>query len=149
MPPELRLQVASGAFVSKDRDGALKRMVYLAASRYSPEQDDPGLFEEHGGAGDSANGSVPARPTSSTLRKISLTSVSDVVLVGTASSNSHLKAIRVVKYCYGTVAWYLLRRTVNSRGCACGMQVNYCLLTTKLYTPVAAAADQCARVRAA
>jgi hypothetical protein len=72
------LQVASGAFVNKDRDGALKRMVYLAATRYSPEQDDPGLFEDGGGGGgDSVNGSI-ARPTSSALRKISLTSVSNI-----------------------------------------------------------------------
>jgi hypothetical protein len=70
------LQVASGAFVNKDRDGALKRMIYLSASRYSPEQDDPALFDDSGGERDSANGSVTARPTSSTLRKISLTSVS-------------------------------------------------------------------------
>jgi hypothetical protein len=67
--------VASGAFVNKDRDGALKRMVYLAATRYSPEQDDPALFE-NGDAGYSVTGSVTVRPTSSTLRKISLTSVS-------------------------------------------------------------------------
>jgi hypothetical protein len=68
-------QVASGVFVNKDRDGALKRMVYLAATRYSPEQDDPALFEDSGGGAASLNGSVTVRPTSSTLRKISLTSV--------------------------------------------------------------------------
>ncbi|WIA40085.1 hypothetical protein OEZ86_013498 [Tetradesmus obliquus] len=67
-------QVASGAYVNKDRDGALKRMVYLSATRYSPEQDDPALFEDMNGAAD-VNGSVTVRPTSSTLRKISLTSI--------------------------------------------------------------------------
>eukprot|EP00879_Flechtneria_rotunda_P027184 GHRR01029062.1.p1 GENE.GHRR01029062.1~~GHRR01029062.1.p1 ORF type:complete len:211 (+),score=73.67 GHRR01029062.1:167-799(+) len=59
-------QVAAGAFVNKDRDSALKRMIYLAASRYSPEQEDPVAGIPDG----------TLRISASMLRKISLTAVS-------------------------------------------------------------------------
>lgn len=63
------LQVAAGAYVNRDRDSALKRMIYFAASRYTPEQEE--LMSSP--SVESASG---MRISASMLRKISLTSVS-------------------------------------------------------------------------
>lgn len=60
----LCVQVAAGAFVSRDRDSALKQMIYLAASRYDPAQESASTTPDglH-------------RFPGSQLRKISLTQV--------------------------------------------------------------------------
>jgi hypothetical protein len=57
--------VAAGAFVSRDRDSALKTMIYLAASRYDPDAE----------AGHTLGGAKGVQTSSSLLRKISLTAV--------------------------------------------------------------------------
>lgn len=61
-------QVAAGAYVSRDRDSALKTMIYLAASRYNPDAE---IGVSLGGALRSENSRAH-----SMLRKISLTAVS-------------------------------------------------------------------------
>ena len=63
-------KVASGAYVSKDRDSALKTMIYLAASRFNPEQEE-GFTMGSGGGGGGAGGSGER----GALRKISLTTL--------------------------------------------------------------------------
>ncbi|KAF8062957.1 SAPK1 [Scenedesmus sp. PABB004] len=66
-------QVAAGAFVSRDRDSALRRMIYLAASRYSPEQEDAASAGAYAGASGGEAGAAPRGAAG--LRKISLTSI--------------------------------------------------------------------------
>ncbi len=65
--------MAEGAYVSRDRDSALKTMIYLAASRYNPEQ------EEGYTMGGAPRGDEKRAPSS--LRKISLTTVGGAGLV--------------------------------------------------------------------
>lgn len=62
-------QVASGAFVSKDRDSALKTLIYLAASRFNPDAEEATTL----GAGGGVRGDQPRGQ--GLLRKISLTAV--------------------------------------------------------------------------
>jgi hypothetical protein len=71
--------VASGAFVNKDRDAALKRMIYLAATRHSPEQDEAAAMAMGGGSSQAATATQDSlwRAGLGSLRRISLTTVSN------------------------------------------------------------------------
>lgn len=83
-------QVAAGAFLSRDRDSALKTIIWHAATHFNPEEEEAGpgrgaasYVEGQGSGGDgSGGGGGGLRPKldeqqrmSSLLRKISLTSL--------------------------------------------------------------------------
>lgn len=75
-------QVASGAFKSKDRDAALKQMIYLAASRHDPNLEASEAAAAAAAAVGGTAGNMEGRSASSdlklpatSLRKISLTAV--------------------------------------------------------------------------